>query len=78
MADTAQKQDQQTISAEASLAGILALLVSEREQRAKNDKDMAKTEVLLGRAGVHAEDIAIITGKNVGAVRKALQRAKAN
>jgi DNA-directed RNA polymerase specialized sigma24 family protein len=70
-------QSKGQITADAALAGILVLLADQREDRVKDDKDAAKTEVLLGRVGVSAEDIAAITGKNVGAVRKALQRARA-
>lgn len=71
-------QNKQQISVEAALAGILVLLVDQREHRVKDDRDAAKTEVLLGRVGVSAEDIAAVTGKNAGAIRKALQRARAS
>jgi len=59
------------------MAGVLALLVDERERRTKDDKSAAKTEVLLAKAGLAVEDIVAVTGKNAGAVRKAIQRARA-
>jgi DNA-directed RNA polymerase specialized sigma24 family protein len=65
------------VSADAALSGILALLVDEREERAKENKSTVKTEVLLDNVGMSAEAIAAVTGKNVAAVRKTIQRARA-
>lgn len=73
-----QGKEKQMISAESAMAGILVLLVDERDQRTKDDKTATKTEVLLGRIGIPTEDIAAVTGKNAEAVRKALQRARAS
>jgi uncharacterized protein with PIN domain len=58
------------------MAAILALLVDERENRAKEDKSAAKTEVLLANAGVSVESIAVLTCKKPDAVRKTIQRAR--
>ena len=76
MASTARPLTQTHITADAALSGILALLVAEREERVKEDKNAAKTEVLLGKAGVPVENIQALTGKKADAIRKALQRAK--
>lgn len=59
------------------MIGVLALLVDERDARTSEDRGATKTEVLLERAGVPVEDIVAVTGKNAGAVRKAIQRARA-
>lgn len=58
------------------MSGVLALLVDEREQRVGSDRDAAKTEVLLANAGLSVDDIEALTGKNAGAIRKAIQRAR--
>lgn len=60
----------------AAMAGILALLVDERESRTKGDKSAEKTEVLLANAGLPIDGIAAATGKKRDAVRKAISRAK--
>lgn len=77
MASTRQGSGTAQIPADAALAGILALLVAEREERAKESKPDARTEVLLANVGLSAEAIATVTGKNAAAVRKAIQRARA-
>lgn len=74
---TGREQDRHAIAAEKAMAGILALLVEEREQRASGNKDATKIEVLLERVGLSNEDIAAVTGKNANAVRVAIHRAKA-
>jgi hypothetical protein len=76
VAPTARSRIPTHISADAALSGILALLVDEREKRVKEDKTAAKTEVLLGKAGMPIENIQALTGKKADAIRKALQRAK--
>jgi hypothetical protein len=65
------------LTADKALAGILALMVEEREHRLDVDKDAPKIEVLLARAGLSNEDIATVTDKNPNAIRVALQREKA-
>lgn len=77
MEPTGREQDRSAIAAEKALAGILALLVEDRDKRASGDKDATKTEVLLASAGLSNEDIAAVTGKNADAVRMAIKRAKA-
>lgn len=77
MEPTEREQDRTGIAAEKSLAGILALLVEEREQRVEGNKDVTKIEVLLARAGLSYEDIATVTGKKADTVRVAIHRAKA-
>lgn len=76
MASTKRSEERHQIPAESAMAGILALLVEEREQRVKDDKTAKKSELLLAGAGLSAEDIAAATGKKVDAVRKTLQRAR--
>jgi hypothetical protein len=71
-----QSNDQDAISLEAAMAGILALLVDERESRTKDDKSAVKTEVLLANAGMPIDGIATATGKKRDAVRMAIKRAK--
>jgi DNA-directed RNA polymerase specialized sigma24 family protein len=58
------------------MTGVLTLLIDEREARTKEDRESAKTEVLLARAGIPVEDIAALTGKKPDAIRKAVQRAR--
>jgi hypothetical protein len=61
---------------EAALAGVLALLVDERERALQDDKSAVKTEVLLDNAGLSLEAIAAVTGKNYNAVRMTIARSK--
>jgi DNA-directed RNA polymerase specialized sigma24 family protein len=70
------KQGDAEVSSEAVMTGILALLVDDRERRITGDKDARKTEVLLADAGLPAPEIASLMGKNTGAVRMAIQRAR--
>jgi hypothetical protein len=69
-------QEGRVVSSEAALAGILALLVEEREERTKGDKNAEKIEVMLSNAGLSNENIAAVTGKQPDAVRMTLARAK--
>lgn len=61
------------------MAGVLALLATEREDRL-NASDQrykpAKTEVILSSAGLTAGEIALIMGKTAGAVQKTIQRGR--
>lgn len=59
---------------EAALSGLLALTVA-RLERDKVELPR-KLEILLADAGLTAEEIASVTGKSVGAVRKAIERAR--
>ena len=65
------------ITVDKAMAGILALMVEEREHRVDGANDAVKIEVLLARAGLSNEDIAAVTGKSPNAIRVALNRAKA-
>jgi DNA-directed RNA polymerase specialized sigma24 family protein len=70
------KQDREQIGSDEALAGVLALLVAEREDRNSDDGEKRKTEVVLATAGLTAGQIAGLMGKKVGAVRKAIQRGR--
>ena len=65
------------ITVEASMAGILALLIDEREQRTADDKDAVRTEVLLADAGLTLDEIAALTGRKYDTVRMAVSRGRA-
>lgn len=67
---------QDGVPLEAAMAGILALLADERENRTKDDKSAEKTEVLLANAGVPIDGIAAAVGKKRDAVRKTISRAR--
>jgi DNA-directed RNA polymerase specialized sigma24 family protein len=61
------------------VAGMLAILVAEREERLNGTDEKnkpAKTEVLLSNAGLSAGEIAQVMGKNIDGVRKAIQRGR--
>ncbi len=77
MAVKSKSQEQQRISPEAAMLGVLALLIDEREHRTASDKGAERTEVLLARVGLSVDDIAIATGKKRDAVRMMLTRWKA-
>lgn len=59
------------------LLGILTLLADEREQRARQEPDSPRTELVLDAAGLSVEVIAKAVGKNPNAVRMTIARAKA-
>lgn len=61
------------------MAGVLALLVAEREDRlsASDQKyKPSKTEILLSGAGLSANEIAQVMGKTPGAVQKTIERGR--
>jgi DNA-directed RNA polymerase specialized sigma24 family protein len=60
------------------MAGILALLVTEREDRlnASDQYKPPKTEVVLSSAGLNANEIASLMGKTPAAAQKAIQRGR--
>ena len=76
MARPRKSPEKHQVAPEAALAGILALLVNEREDRTKENKEAPKTEIILANAGLSLEDIAAVTGKNYNTVRMAITRAK--
>ena len=64
------------LSQDKALAGVLALLVAEREERLGEQEKPPRTEILLANAGLTAAEIATLLGKSLDAVRKTIQRAK--
>ncbi len=57
------------------MAGVLALLAADRDERAE-DLPVRKSELVLAEAGFNAQEIAALTGKNKEAVRSALRRSQ--
>ena len=76
MAADRSAKDRQEISMGASLAGVLALMIDDRESRVRDDKDAAKTEVLLANAGLSIDDIAALLGKSYDAIRVSISRSR--
>ena len=76
MTPTNVKRERHQISPDSAMAGVLALLVDEREERTKDSKEARKTELILAEAGLTPDDIAAVMDKNVGAVRKTIQRGR--
>jgi DNA-directed RNA polymerase specialized sigma24 family protein len=76
MASNGRGLNKNGIEASKAMAGILALLIEEREERLAGDREATKIEVLLARIGFSNEDIATVTGKKPDAVRKVIERAK--
>jgi hypothetical protein len=59
------------------LTAILLLLLEEKNQREEKDNCKGqKVEVLLVAAGLTASDISSLIGKNLEAVKKAIQRGR--
>ena len=74
---TNQKAESRTgIRPESAMSGILALLIDEREERTCDQKDVAKTEVILADAGLSIDEIATVTGKKYDTVRMAISRGR--
>lgn len=63
------------LTMEKSLAGILALLIAEREECVLPE-DAPRTEVILASAGLTPAEIAPLLGKQTDAVRKSIERAR--
>jgi DNA-directed RNA polymerase specialized sigma24 family protein len=76
MAVRAKSLERSGIGLDSAMAGILALLIDEREDRTQTQKSAAKTEVLLSQAGLSIEEIAAVTGKKYDTVRMAISRGK--
>jgi hypothetical protein len=77
MARPRRTQETHRISLETAMAGVLALLVEERQERTKENKAATKIEVLLANAGLSVEDIVALTRKKPAAVRKTIERGRA-
>jgi hypothetical protein len=76
MAADRKSKERHQLTSGAATAGVLALLIDAREARTKDDKEAAKTEVLLWNAGLSIEEIATLMGKNYDAIRVSLQRSR--
>jgi DNA-directed RNA polymerase specialized sigma24 family protein len=76
MAAKRKKDEGLELDQEKALAGVLGLLVAEREERLSDKRDPRKTEVILADAGLATSDIAKLMGKNYGAVTKTIQRSR--
>jgi hypothetical protein len=76
MARPRKGEERRPLSLDASVAGLLALVVDARERWTQEDKTATKTEVILAKAGLSLEDIAAVTGKNYNAVRMTIARSK--
>lgn len=77
MASTTNNEMSGGVRPDSAMAGILALLIDERTERTRNDKDAVRTEVLLAGAGLSIEEIAAVTGRKYDAVRMAIARGRA-
>jgi DNA-binding CsgD family transcriptional regulator len=64
------------IGLQEGLAGILALLVAQREERSDETLRERRTEVLLANAGLTNAQISRILGKKADTVRKAIERSR--
>lgn len=64
----------EAIDLETAVVALLRLAVSEREGREDATLSKRKTEVLLAEVGMSHGQIAVVTGKSTGAVRKTIAR----
>ena len=76
MAVKAKPEETAQLRPEVAIAGVLALLVAEREERVSDRKDLQRTELLLANVGPSNVEIAAVTGKNKDAVRMAIARGR--
>jgi len=74
----AKKEEPLQLDQAKALAGVLGLLVAEREERLNDKKDPRKTEVILADAGLAIGDIAKLMGKKYDAVKQAVRRVGAD
>lgn len=72
---TGRIQERSQTPTERWMKGILAMLVDEREARAK-DKDATRTEVRWRTPGLSTEDIVAVTGRKPNPIRKSIGRAR--
>jgi DNA-directed RNA polymerase specialized sigma24 family protein len=73
---TTMSQEEHEAEVRTLLLAMAALLADDREARVASDSTAERTEVLLARAGLSAGQIGEILGKQAGAVRMALSRAR--
>lgn len=66
-----------TATTEQLLTAVLAVLLDERERRVQDHPGSRKPELLLVDAGLPVPVVASLLGKQAGAVRMAVTRAKA-
>jgi hypothetical protein len=59
-----------------TMAGILAMLIAEREDRLNEPAAPRKTEIILRGAGLDIATIASVTGKNYKAIQMSIARSK--
>lgn len=76
MAAKQKKDETLELDQDKALAGVLGLLVAEREERLSDKKDPRKTEVILADAGLAIGDIAKLMGKKYDAVKMAIRRGR--
>jgi hypothetical protein len=66
----------ESLPIERTMAAVLAVLIAERDERLTPPVIPRKTEVILADAGLAIGEIALLTGKNYGAVQMAITRSK--
>jgi DNA-directed RNA polymerase specialized sigma24 family protein len=68
------KTPDQPVRVEASLSGLLAIAIA----RLEHDEVALpkKVELMLADAGLTPDEIASVTGKSSGAIKKAIERAR--
>lgn len=66
----------ESIDVDDAIVALLRLAVVEREERIDPSLTERKVEVILAEAGLGHAQIAALTGKSAGAVRKIIARAK--
>jgi DNA-directed RNA polymerase specialized sigma24 family protein len=69
--------NEETIPMDKAIVGVLAMLVTAREDAERDPADRPKTEVILADAGLSPAQIALLMAKNQAAVAKTIQRARA-
>jgi DNA-directed RNA polymerase specialized sigma24 family protein len=72
----AKKAEAFRLDSDKALAGILAVLAANREDRLNDRAEPRRTEVVLADAGLDYGEIATLTGKNYEAVKAAVRRSR--
>jgi DNA-directed RNA polymerase specialized sigma24 family protein len=76
MAAIQKKDEALALDQNKALAGVLGLLIAEREERLNEQKDPRKTEIVLADAGLGIGEIAKLMGKKYDAVKQAVRRGR--